>query len=272
MGKINFSAAKGCAILAAVTVGVPLLVVAVVGVKTWGPLQEAGEALDELDRSLGREAVYLPAPAGEISAERMELFLDLRTSLVTACGKYGAVRKGFDSVSALESNESDDSKEVGGAVLGLGGAALAITPFLARFFELRNDELLAASMSLQEYSYIYALAYHDRLLSKPIRNEIFSDGNALSPEASELLRGCLTRQLEARRSAEGEKAHRGTLEEELKKMEDDPSRLLWQDGLPEAVRASVMPYRERLDGVFCGATAGLEMERNARRALWVALE
>ena len=43
--KINPSALKGCAILATVILGVPLLVVGVVGVKTWIPLQEAGDAL-----------------------------------------------------------------------------------------------------------------------------------------------------------------------------------------------------------------------------------
>jgi hypothetical protein len=275
VGKINRPVAKGCAILAAIIVGVPLLVVGVVGVKTWVPLQEAGEAMDELDRSLGSQATYVPAQSGEISAERMELFLELRASLVTACEDYGGVRKGFDAVAWLETRDPSDpgdAKEVGDVAYGLGGAALAITPFLARFFELRNDALLSASMGLQEYSYIYATAYHNLLLSEQTRNEIFSDGYALSPEASEMLRGCLTRQFEAMPPAESQTPLSGVMEEELMKMADDPTRLIWQDGLPDAVRSSVMPYREGLDRVFCGATAGLEMERNARRALRVALE
>jgi hypothetical protein len=265
MGKINHPVAKGCAILAAVVVGVPLLVVGIVGVKTWMPLQRAGEALDELDRSLGHQAVYQPGASGAIPAERMELFLELRTELVTACDEYGAVQKGFDSVAELESRDPNDPKEVGDVAVGLGGAALAITPFLARFFERRNKALLKAAMSLEEYSYIYATAYHDLLLSPKTRNEIFSDDHALSPEASEQLMDCLTRQLGAIGQADG-------VEAELKKMEDDSSRLIWQDGLPEAVHASVLPYRGRLDSLFCGATAGLEMERESSRALRIALE
>jgi hypothetical protein len=169
VGKINRPVAKGCAILAAIIVGVPLLVVGVVGVKTWVPLQEAGEVMDELDRSLGSRATYVPALSGEISAERMELFLELRASLVAACEDYGGVRKGFDAVAWLETRDPSDpgdAKEVGDVAYGLGGAALAITPFLARFFELRNDALLSASMGLQEYSYIYATAYHNLLLSE----------------------------------------------------------------------------------------------------------
>ena len=271
VGKINPSVLKGCAILAAVIVGVPMLIVAVVGVQTWVPLQGAGEALDELDRSLGSEATYFPALSGEIPAERMELFLELRQSLVTVCEDYGMVQKGFDSVASLEEKDTGDLDEVGDAAAGLGGAALAITPFLARFFEQRNNALLAASMGLQEYSYIYAAAYHDLLLSENTRNEIFSDGDALSPEASIMLRGCLSRQLEAMGHADVETPQRGMLEAELKMMEGDPSRLIWQDGLPIAIRASVFPYRDQLDRTFCGATAGLEMERGARRAIWVAL-
>lgn len=275
VGKINSSAAKGCGILAAVVVGVPLLVVGVVGVKTWMPLQEADEAMDALDRSLGPEATYIPAPSGEIPADRMELFLELRHSLVTACDDYGAVRKGFDKVEALEAKDPRDAKDpkvVGEVAFGLGGAALAITPFLARFFERRNEALLETSMGLQEYSYIYAAAYHDLLLSEQTRQEIFSDGNALSPEASIILQGCLTRQLEGMGPADTENSRRLVLESELKKMEEDSSRLVWQDGLPDAVQASVIPFREQLDRMFCGATAGLEMERSARRALQVALE
>jgi hypothetical protein len=275
VGKINPSAAKGCGILAAVVVGIPLLVIGVVGLKTWVPLHEAGEIMDELDRSLGSEATYVPVASGEISAERMELFLELRSSLVTACDHYGSVRTGFDQVESLDARDPEDAtdpQEVGEVAFGLGGAALSITPFLARFFEQRNAALLGASMGLQEYSYIYAVAYHDLLLSEQTRNEIFSDGHALSPEASGLLKGCLTRQLESRSQAEPADLFRAALEAELKEMETDSSRLIWQDGLPQPVRASVSPYRERLDQGFCGATAGLEMERSARRALRVALE
>lgn len=275
VGKINSSAAKGCGILIAVVVGIPLLVVGVVGVKTWIPLQEAGEAMDELESSLGPEATYVPSPSGEIPSDRMELFLVLRRSLVIACGDYGAVRKGFDQVESLDGRDPEDAtdpNEVGDVAFGLGGAALSITPFLARFFERRNTALLGASMGLEEYSYIYAMAYHDLLLSPHTLGEIFSDGKALSPEAAEMLKGCIRRQLERTGQGADPGQPRGILEAELKMMEVDPTRLIWQDGLPEAVLASIKPYRERLDSVFCSATAGLEMERSSSRALRIALE
>ncbi|MHA1154445.1 MAG: hypothetical protein ACTSQ7_17690, partial [Alphaproteobacteria bacterium] len=214
MSKSKGSAAKGCAILAAIVVGIPLLMVGVVGVKTWLPLRAAGDALDQLDQSLGQQAIYHPAPSGEILAERMELFLELRTELVAACDDYGTVQKGFDLVAELETKDSSNPSEVGDVASGLGGAALSITPFLARYFEMRNDALLAAAMGLQEYSYIYAVAYHDLLLSERTRIEIFSDGNALSPAASVLLQGCLARQSEALGQAGGDQSDRIALETE----------------------------------------------------------
>lgn len=270
MGIINRPFAKGCAVLAAVIVGVPLLIVMVVGVKTWGPLHEAGQALEELDLTLGNKAIYTPAPSGEIPAERMELFLTLRTSLVRVCDEYGLVQKGFDSVAALETQDTGTLKDVGDVALVLGGASLKITPFLADFFQRRNQALLEASMGLQEYVYIYSLAYHDHLLADQTRNEIFSDDEALSPEASILLRGCLTRQMEGFGKDKGPGP--AAVARELDLMASDPTRLIWQDGLPEGIAASVQPYGKRLNQVFCGATAGLEMEQDARRAIRVALE
>jgi len=59
------------------------------------------------------------------------------------------VQKGFDSVASLEEKARGEPGGVGEVAIGLGGADLAITPFLARFFEQRNNALLYASMGLQ---------------------------------------------------------------------------------------------------------------------------
>lgn len=268
MGKINHPVAKGCAITSAVLIGIPLLIASVVGIKTIVPLQEAGRDLKELELKLGAEAQYVPAPDGSIPADRLELFLELRTTLVKACGDYGKVQKGFESVETLEQKDPEDIGDVGGVFKDLGSASLEITPFLARFFEMRNSALLTASMSLQEYAYIYAVAYHDQLLSEQTRHEIFSDGDALSPEASHLLKGCLLRQLDSA----GSFPDPSMIADEISAMAEDPERLVWQDGLPAALAESIRPFRDQLDSMFCGATAGLEMERKSGRAVRLALE
>lgn len=264
MGSQGRTVAKGCLVVLALMVGVPLLIAAVVGVQTWIPLHKATESLVVLDRTLGADAAYVPLPSGRIPTERMETFLELRVRMVAACEDYGSVRRGFDSVAALETKDPGDLSDVGDTASALGGASLAITPFLARYFELRNEALLEASMGLEEYSYIYAACYREQLLSDQTRNEIFSDGEAVSPDAALMIRECLAKQ--------GETQADDSLAVELGKMEQDPTRFPWQDGLPEAVAASIAPYRDRLDDLFCGATAGLEMERNANRALWIAIK
>lgn len=272
MSEDGRSTAHGCAWIAPVLIGLPLIVVSVVGVRTLMPLHQAKESLEQLERALGTAASYTPSALGAISAERMEAFVELRTRLIGACEEYRPVQLGFDSVASLETQDEARPEDIPHVVRSLGGAAFEITPFLARFFELRNDALLSLSMGLEEYSYIYAVAYRKHLLSGRTRVEIFSGGQALSPAASEMLRGCLRRQLAAANLADVSTPWAAGLDVELQEMVNDPSRLVWQDELPETIAASVLPYRERLDSLFCPATAGLEMERGARRALWLALE
>jgi len=272
MGKDKHPVAKGCGILAAVFVGIPLLAVCVVGVQTCVPLQRASNSLANLELSLGKEAEYIPEHSGEIPANRMEIFLDLRAELIKSCSDYSAVQEGFESVDSLEEKDPEDLGEVGGVAADLGGAALAITPFLARFFEARNAALLEASMSLQEYTYIYALSYHQQLLSAEVRQQIFSDGVPLPPEASIILQECLTRQRLALPESDTGQQLAITLATEIQLMNQTSTRLIWQDGLPKTIASSLAPYRDRLDGVFCSATAGLEMEQSSGRAIRIALE
>jgi hypothetical protein len=270
LGEENPSVVKGCAVTLAILIAIPLLLVGVVGVRTWLPLRRAAQALEELQTTLGPRSYYTPTATGAIPPERVELFLEIRADLVTACGKYGAVQAGFDAVSAMDSTDAE-AGDVAGAVRSLGGAAIAITPFLAGYFEERNQALLEAGMGLEEYSYIYAMAYHDQLLAESTRIEIFSDGEALSGRASEMLMGCLDRQAATLDSGDVDPSVRKAVAGELESLESDPTRLPWQDGLPTAVAASLAPYRETLDPLFCPATAGLEMEQDSRRALRLAL-
>jgi len=267
MAKSKFTVTRGCLILVAIVLAIPLLILSGVGVQTWLPLREAGESLAELDQSLGVGAAYEPSSSGVIPVERLELFLELRETMVSACGDYDVVQEGFDSVTMLETEETGDLTDVGAVFSDLGSAALAITPYLARFFELRNDALLEASMGLEEYCYIYAIAYHDLLLADSTRREIFSAGDPLSPDASLRLQECLARQLET-----APPASVGQLDVELEAMAADSTRLIWQGGIPAAIRENLIPYRVRLDALFCPATAGLEMERDPERAIWLALE
>ena len=52
---------------------------------------------------------------------------------------------------------------------------------------------------------------------------------------------------------------RATLETEIAAMEADPLRIPWQDGIPESLEASFLPYRERLEDSYDPMTSALEV-------------
>jgi hypothetical protein len=170
-------------------------------------------------------------------------------------------------------NEADSltGREVAETTKGLAGASAEIAPFIGEFFEQRNRSLLEAEMGLGEYSYIFLVAYRDQLLDEAIHDELFSEGGPLAPEVQVTLRTMLTHQLERLEADGGTGDPRQRLEHEIEAMEQDPSRLPWQDGLPAAIETALAPHRGQLDAAFCSATAGIAMDRNSRRALIIAL-
>ena len=54
---------------------------------------------------------------------------------------------------------------------------------------------------------------------------------------------------------------------EVRALQDDPSRIPWQDGLPPEIAAALLPFREALDLVYCGSTPPLELMINEKRSL-----
>lgn len=269
MGSNRTAAFKLIGLMVLVPVVIATVFTAIIGVRTMNPLTAARGSLDELEQNLGESARYTPLESGAIPALRMEAFLEIRNSLVLACEEYGPVQRAFETVDSLDPDSGAGWEETGSLVKVLAGATFEITPFLARYFELRNDALLYVNMGLEEYSYIYAMAYHDELLSDHTRDQIFSNGDALSEEASAMLADCIRRQLSTMDPTD---PRRPEIQQELARMDSDPWRLAWQDGLSASIGGSIDPYRDRLGDLFCSATAGLEMERGARRAIWLALE
>ncbi len=133
---------------------------------------------------------------------------------------------------------------------------------------------LDAGMGRGEYSYIYAVAYLDRILSAD-ENESSGpfdgapSGNRIHGVMTQILRNQLA-QLDTIVERENDPAMRQIRDEvadEIRTMEAQPKRLLWQDGLPAAVASSLELYRERLDAVFCPYTIGFEFVENRQRGL-----
>jgi len=172
----------------------------------------------------------------------------------------------------LDDLEDDASrKEVFGAVFKLSRTMMGMGSVMGEFFAARNSALLDVGMGRGEYTYIYLVAFHDDLIAL-----IEGDGDSAifgagpSKRAREAMTQVLRNQLEAT-AAYGSGldevsrvAIQETLVEEIRKLEDNAHHLLWQDGLPPAIAASIAPYRERLDELFCVQTVGLEFTRNRK--------
>ncbi|RKZ11442.1 hypothetical protein DRQ32_05945 [bacterium] len=269
MGQKTRSTLKLIGLAMALPILISVIFAAIVSVRTLNPLTHARHSMDELEQSLGQSTRYVPEPSGMITRPKMEAFLELRSSLVLACREYETSQRAFHAIDSLDDGSDTDWDDIVDAFKLLGGAAFEITPFLARYFALRNLALLESGLGLEEYAYIYALAYHDQLLSEETRRQVFSNGDALSAEAASVLEACLRRQLSMINSDDSFKP---AVERELAEMQSDLTRLLWQDGLPKQIQVCIDPFRSRLDELFCAPTAGLEMEHGARRAIWLALE
>jgi hypothetical protein len=150
--------------------------------------------------------------------------------------------------------------------------ALEVPALMGDFFVLRNEALLDAGMGLGEYTYIYAVAYVDRLVAPGPAEGRFFDEEPVNDRVRAALRAMLVGQLAALRAAEEGGFDIGLLEAENAALGADSRRLPWQDGLPAAVAASIQPYRTRLDDLFCAASAPLELMRNRDRGIAIESE
>lgn len=252
----------GCGIGCGVVV--VLVIVGVVGgsFMMMGDFKDAIGDRETLDQRYGGQGDFVPAADGAIPPERMEAFLAVRDSVMTFCDDFMATSAQFERMDALD--EDAPKVEALSGVAGLTGEIFMMVPRMGRFFGARNGMLLEVGMGLGEYTYIYVLAYGDRLRGDGVapESDFFSSGDP-NARVCGVLRGMVRNQLDAAVDADT----RALLEAEIGRLEADPRRIPWQDGLPPNVAASIAPYRERLDAVFCPATVGLELNKNRQRGL-----
>jgi len=271
VGEKRINWLKGSAIGCGVLLAFPLLAVIVVSLRTWVPLRASGKSLAQLEERFGAQDAYVPAADGAIAGPRILAFLDVRRALKGLCDEFDAAQGTFHSVDTFDPEELPSAREVAGTTRGFAGTAVEISPLIGRFFKQRNLALLEAGIGLGEYSYIYALAYREQFLDESIEEPLFAQGGPISPEVGEVLRVILAHQVDSLVQGADADARRRDLDAEILAMEQEPQRLPWHDGLPAAVEASLQPYREPLDAAFCLNIAGIEMDPDSRRALYIAL-
>jgi hypothetical protein len=238
---------------------------------------------DALIKQHGKIKEFCPELDGSIPAERMEIFLSVRSA-------FAPIREEIES-SLTKLSERTGRREIdltrprpGPAnVLRMIRLGVGIIPEIAGFFKSRNQALLDNGMGLGEYYYIYVVAYYSWLGKSPEDGPPFKlagrdeEGNVWDEDEEELLEmrrdrilrrmhrlilPMLHNQLErlnAENMTQISDEWRETLEAEIKAMEADRYRLPWQDGLPEVLEISLSPFRERLEASYGKMTNALEV-------------
>jgi len=235
------------------------------------PLGTAVDTRIELDEAFGDQCSYSPPADGVVSDDRIESFLRIRRALADSCDLIDRRASAMRELEKLD-DEPDMSRM---AVLRMAGrattGAFGLGPALGALYEARNNALLAEGMGLGEYTYIYVMAYHQRLKELRPGTGIL-DGSPVNRRIHGCLEGMLERQFKSAHRSTTDAAMTSALENELALLAADPSRLPWQDGMPSAIQNAFSPHRADLDTVFCAGATELELLRNTRRTLAIQSE
>ncbi len=259
----------GCAVIVLVVVG--LVTGAIVYVRgKFQPLQEASDSRREIVATLGAPDAYVPPADGAIVPDRMESFLSVRDALREDQSRLDTAFSGLD-VGILDQRQPS----FGTVLRTLNGLSNVIVP-IGEYVNRRNRILLDKRMSLGEYAYIYSIAYHSWLGHAPNdgpailadarlrgRNRSSGDDPAFTPESVHLqyrrvMLRLLENQLESIKDEESGK-WRGTLKEEIDRLDRSTGRVAWQNNLPPQIEESLKPYRGRLEATYHPASNYFEL-------------
>ena len=242
--------------------------------------EETEAIVDALTERYGEIKDFCPDPGGAIGSERVEAFLSVRNSIEPVKEKLE------NSIIILsdEKRASQFKEEPSPGVLTKIKTGFGIIPLIAEFYTRRNQALLDAEMGLGEYYFIYVVSYYSWLGKSP------GDGLEYSlVDRDEEKRGVYWRRrrsenLDDRQNDVLKQLHRQILPmlknqlakltrndvspirdswlemlvAEIEAMEADRFRLLWQDGLPDVLEASLKPFRGRLEVSYSKVLNALE--------------
>ncbi len=245
-----------------------------------GNFQVQEELMTTLTERYGEIRDFSPEPSGTIGPSRIEAFLSVRDAFAPSRDKLELSMKELQNRVGQSEVEVKKPKNVFEMVkLGFG-----LVPQIAEFLKFRNQALLDAEMGMGEYTYIYAIAYFSWLKKLPEDGPDFEvtgeedSGVRLSERDIEQMREerrdtmlrrlhrmllpMLQNQLEklgSTGSSEALSEWKDRLEAEIQAMEEDRFRLPWEAGLPDVIKTSLEPYRDRLEQSYNAMTNPFEL-------------
>ncbi len=272
----------GCGLL--VLAGIGACVVGILFMKhTFRGIEKAAASYEELAGELGDVDDYVPPADGAPTAERLEAFTRIREVTANARGEVEAL------VARLPPPELSEREGVVGKVrVGLGALGDLIDG-IGTYIQVRNRAMMERHMGVGEYVSLYTLTYHSWLGHSPVeapetregpdgvRVGAFDDGDALFGEQAvrRRYRRYVLGMVRAQMGASGPEAAAGAgeawrdrLEREVQRLEVDPGRVLWQDGLPTNIEKALEPFRVRLEATWSASTNRLELPLAEHETPW----
>lgn len=228
-------------------------------------LNAAIKSQEMLEERLGKVDEYVPAGSGLVRPSRVEIFVRVRDQVDIPCRTLlGVFSMGYGPDTYMINEKTD-------AAMRLTLRSMMLKP-LGNYLTLRNQALLEENMSLGEYLYIYSLAYFswlkyspedgpyiDQLLKrqKPLflGDDIFAAAT-VRRRYHRFVLSTAKRQLAS--LSPSDRLYRA-VRSEVSKLEVDPKRVLWQDGLPANMEESFKPFRRRLVYHYSEATNCFEL-------------
>jgi hypothetical protein len=251
--------AIGCGVLMVIAIALPF----VLGVMMMGPFKRAVDARLAIEEQFGAQEAYVPPASGVPSGDRIEVFLDIRRGLTAQCADLTSAEEQMRKMESFDDQEEVDRMEVMREAFSLTKSMMGVGPVIGHYYETRNQSLLDAGMGLGEFTYIFVVAYNDRLLDEPKGETLFGP-KLTNQRVRRALLSMLESQLAVLQSHGGGEAEIEALEAEIAAMQADDKRVPWQVGVPLAISEALAPYRTELDELYCPAMAPLELMINER--------
>jgi len=246
-----------------------VIIISVVGgIWMTRPMSEAVKSQKALNEMHGSRETFVPGPQG-ITADRMEIFLEVRRTLMTNCAEFARIGEKFKAMDELDKQGDDVPKgEALMAVGGLMGSIMGLATELGKFTQARNEALLAGGMGQGEYIWIYVLAYNSWLGHPPNTSFDSEDsGGKLTNKEQSAIQSMVEHHVEALNEA-GLNDRADVWEQELRRMERSETGVPFKgkelpDGLPDFFGRYEMDLQE----VFCPETAGFELNQIKKKGL-----
>lgn len=250
---------QGCAIGCAALVVFSVFAIVGMTFAMRSAFTDAHEDRRVLNQQYGNVDAFTPAADGSIPEDRLTAFLEVRTALAEVHAKVVSVDSEMGDFEELTEDGDPPLRVALPAVARLTKAMMGLPKVFGEIERTRNRALVEAGMGLGEYTYIYAMAYHDQLV-EPDGNVYLFGSSAANSRVREELRAMIRRQLEAARDERGEDdAWTVSLKAESDALEADQERIPWEEGLPASISDCVEPFRERLDETYSAAAAEFDL-------------